>query len=157
MLMMDNLLIKLEDGERCMNNRATSKIANAVQGRGGQGDQGGGLGRDGTTSGGSNDNENRCMRCEYEVHGDKDCFHKNWECHACNKMGHLSRHCEFITNAASKAINKEAKVSGNGGNKKNIVLAVAIANNMVINRVFKVAPTSLILDSEATVRTRGLY
>ena len=100
------------------------------------------------------------LRCGCEAHGDKYCFHKKWECYTCNKEGHLGRHCEFITNAASKAINKGAKVNGNGGNKKNIVLAVTTVNNMVINRVFKIALTSLILDSGATVHSvanKGMF
>ena len=69
-------------------------------------------------------------------------MHKNWECHACNKKGHLSQHCEFVSKKTSKESDDES-------NKKNVVLAVATINKVLTDKRINDS-TSLILNSEAT-------
>ena len=79
------------------------------------------------------------------AYSDKDYFHKNWECYACNRKDHLSINYKFIIKIA-KADGSKANKNGNKSKKKNVVLAI-----ITVNKMFKKDASSLlILDSEVT-------
>ena len=176
----DDFFKKLEDEERRMKQgTSTTNTAHQVRGRGGCGGRGGGRGGHGgsQTSGSSTP---RCTLCGVNHSSDDECSHKDWDCHACNKKGHWSKNCDYVTKAAKekaarkgKGKVKESKSNDDSDNdKKNITMATRwisltnkepprMFNNIVLN-VSTIKPTvnhvnkgismltDLLIDSGAT-------
>ena len=127
----DDFFKKLEDEERRMKQgTSTTNTANQVKGRGGRGGRGGGRGgRGGSQTSGS---QSRCTLCGVNHSSDDECPHKDWDCHACNKKGHGSKNCDYVTKAAKekaakkgkgKAKESKSKDDDSEDDKKNVTMA----------------------------------
>ena len=75
-------------------------------------------------------NTPRWTSCGAYHNSDDECPHKDWDCHSCNKKGHGSRNCDFVTKSAKeRASNKgkakfsKARDDDSDDDKRNVTMA----------------------------------
>ena len=96
--------------------------------------------------GDSKSNLPHCKLCECKYKSEDQCFHKEWECHLCNKKSHKLWNCDYVTKTSKESKDDSDKNKKEGW--KNVSLSIMTFNWVTTRNLTKFR--EMLIDSGVT-------